>query len=36
MKTSDHPETDATPLLDNIMHTEYQSLIGMLQWAVTL
>jgi hypothetical protein len=35
MKTDDHPETDATPLLDNIQHREYQSLIGMLQWAVT-
>ncbi len=36
MKTDDHPEMDSTPLLDNIMHREYQSLIGMLQWAVTL
>ena len=36
MRTSDHPEIDMTPLLDTIMHREYQSLFGMLQWAVTL
>jgi uncharacterized protein (DUF2249 family) len=36
MKTDDHPETDTRPLLDNIQHREYQSLIGMLQWAVKL
>jgi len=36
MKTDNHPETDATPLLDNVQHREYQSLIGMLQRAVTL
>jgi hypothetical protein len=35
MKTDNHPETETTPLLDNIQHREYQSLIGMLQWAVT-
>jgi hypothetical protein len=36
MRTSDHPEIDVTPLLDTIMHREYQSLFGMLQWVVTL
>ncbi len=36
MKTDDHPEEDDTPLLNNVRHREYQSLIGMLQWVVTL
>jgi hypothetical protein len=36
MKTNDHPEEDESPILDNDMHREYQSLIGMLQWAVSL
>jgi hypothetical protein len=36
MRTSDQPETDTTLLLDTDMHREYQSLIRMLQWAVTL
>jgi hypothetical protein len=36
MRNKDHPEEDTSPLLDSIMHTEYQSLIGMLQWLVTL
>lgn len=36
MKTSDHPEEDETPVLDNEMHREYQSLMGKLQWLVTL
>ncbi len=36
IKTDDHPEEDDSPLLDNMLHKEYQSLIGMLQWAVTL
>jgi hypothetical protein len=36
MTNKDHPEEDTSPLLDSIMYTEYQSLIGMLQWLVTL
>ncbi|MFN9979038.1 MAG: hypothetical protein ACK53Y_03950, partial [bacterium] len=36
MKTVDLPEEDDTPLLNNTLHREYQSLIQMLQWAVTL
>jgi hypothetical protein len=36
MKAGDHPEEDLSPLLDNELHREYQSLIGMLQWAVSL
>jgi hypothetical protein len=36
IKTDDHLEEDSTPLLNNILHREYQSLIGMLQWAVML
>ncbi len=36
IKTNDHPEEDRTPLLTADMHREYQSLIGMLQWAVSL
>lgn len=34
--TGDHPEEDETPLLDNKYHRQYQSLIGMAQWLVTL
>jgi hypothetical protein len=36
MTNKAHPEEDTSPLLDSIMYTEYQSLIGMLQWLVTL
>ncbi len=36
MKTNDHPEEDDSPILNNDMHREYQSLVGMLQWAVSL
>jgi hypothetical protein len=34
--TGDHPEQDDTMILDNEQHREYQSLIGMAQWLVTL
>jgi hypothetical protein len=36
MKTEDHPEEDSSEILDNDMHREYQSLLGMLQWTVSL
>ncbi len=36
IKTNDHLEEDGTPLLTTDMHREYQSLMGMLQWAVSL
>ncbi len=36
MKTGDHPEEDETPVLGNELHREYQSLMGMLQWLVSL
>jgi hypothetical protein len=36
IKTDDHPEEDQSPILEDDMHREYQSLIGMLQWAVSL
>lgn len=36
VRTDDHPEQDESPPLDNEMHREYQSLMGMLQWAVFL
>jgi hypothetical protein len=36
MKTDDHPEEDSSEILDNDMHREYQSLMGMLQWTVSL
>ena len=32
----DHPEQDDSTILDNEQHREYQSLIGMAQWLVTL
>jgi hypothetical protein len=36
LKKNDHPETDTSPLLDEDGVTKYQSLIGVLQWAITL
>jgi hypothetical protein len=36
IKCNDHPEEDESEVLDNEMHTEYQSIIGMLQWIVSL
>jgi hypothetical protein len=36
IKTGDHPEEDKSPILDNVLHTEYQSIMGMLQWVVSL
>jgi hypothetical protein len=36
IRTNDHPEEDDSPVLNNEMHTEYQSLMGMLQWLVSL
>lgn len=36
IKNNDHPEEDQSPILDNEMHTEYQSLLGMLQWIISL
>jgi hypothetical protein len=36
MKTGDHPEEDTSPILNNEMHTEYQSIMGMLHWVVSL
>jgi hypothetical protein len=36
IKTDDHPEEDTSPILGNDMHTEYQSIMGMLQWVVSL
>ena len=36
MEEGDHPEIDLTPLLDPNGIRLYQSLIGALQWAVTL
>jgi hypothetical protein len=35
-KTNDHPEEDQSPMLDNEKHRQYQSMIGMAQWLVTL
>jgi hypothetical protein len=32
----DHPEIDESPFLDEEGITQYQSLIGCLQWAITL
>jgi hypothetical protein len=34
--TNDHPEEDGSPLVNNKLHRQYQSLIGMAQWLVTL
>ena len=36
LEKNDHPETDTSPLLDDDGVTKYQSLIGVLQWAITL
>jgi hypothetical protein len=36
IKTNYHPEEDDSPVLDNDMHREYQSIMGMLQWVVSL
>ena len=36
IEKNDHPELDMTPLLDADGVTKYQSLIGALQWAITL
>jgi hypothetical protein len=36
VENNDHPEIDATDLLDKDGITQYQSLIGELQWAVSL
>jgi hypothetical protein len=34
--TKDHPEDDTTLFLDAYLHQEYQALIEMLQWVVTI
>jgi hypothetical protein len=36
LEKGDHPETDISPLLDEEGITQYQSLIGMMQWAISL
>ena len=36
LEKNDHPELDTSPLLDDEGITKYQSLIGALQWAITL
>ena len=36
LEKNDHPETDTSPLLDDDGINKYQSLIGVLQWAITL
>ncbi len=36
IKAGDHPEEDDSPILNNELHTEYQSIMGMLQWVVSL
>jgi len=36
MATKDHPEEDSSPLLDSYHHPEYQAVIGMLQWVITI
>jgi hypothetical protein len=36
IKPKDHPELDVTELLDDTEIIKYQSLIGALQWVVTL
>ena len=36
MTSGDHPEEDATPLLNDADHRKYQSLIGMLTWSVVI
>lgn len=36
MKPGDHPEEDESEALDNEQHRLYQSMIGMLQWTVSI
>jgi hypothetical protein len=36
LEGEDHPELDTTPLLDDAGISKYQSLIGALQWAISL
>jgi hypothetical protein len=36
LEKGDHPETDTTDLLDDKGINDYQSLIGMMQWAISL
>merc|ERR1712091_385272 len=36
LKAGDHPELDTTPFLDDKMTRVYQSLIGSLQWAISI
>eukprot|EP00957_Ditylum_brightwellii_P016105 1212872-Ditylum_brightwellii.AAC.1 len=36
MVAGDHPELDDTKVLDDMAHQQYQMLIGMLNWIVTL
>jgi hypothetical protein len=36
MKPGDHPEEDDSPILNNDQHRLYQSMIGMLQWIVSI
>jgi hypothetical protein len=36
MAEKDHPEIDSSDLLENLGIKQYQSLIGALQWLVTL
>ncbi len=36
MKPGDHPEEDDSPILSNEQHRLYQSMIGMLQWTVSI
>ena len=36
LEKNDHPELDTSPLLDEDGINKYQSLIGVLQWAITL
>jgi hypothetical protein len=36
LEKNDHPELDTSPLLDDEGISKYQSLIGVLQWAITL
>ena len=36
LEVGDHPELDDTPLLDQAGITQYLSLIGQLQWLISL
>jgi hypothetical protein len=36
MKPGDHPEEDESSILDNEQHRLYQSVLGMLQWTVSI